>query len=246
MRTPIGSSSLWNRSPGLEHRGRLVLDRAVFRHQDRAPGVSSRSPSRSAQTYNLTGDGEPERVGAIRVSSNLLPMLGARAGLGRLFTTDEDAARPDGHGRAELRHVGAPLRIGDPGVVGRALTLNGQTFQIVGVLPASFSLPREVMPTLGVAEDGELLLPLPLAANAAAIRTREDYNIIGKLARGVTIAGGAGRDRRHHGAAAARFSGRISAERRSDVQRRAVARSGGGRRAPAGAGCSWAPWASSC
>ena len=32
--------------------------------------------------YNLTGKGEPERVGTIRVSSNLLPMLGMRAELG--------------------------------------------------------------------------------------------------------------------------------------------------------------------
>ena len=53
------------------------------------------------------------------------------------------------------------------------------------MLPEAFSLPREVMPTLGVAEDGEIFLPLPLAANAATIRTREDYNILGKLKPGV-------------------------------------------------------------
>src|SRR6476660_10619711 len=41
--------------------------------------------------YNLTGQGNPERVGAIRVSSNLLPMLGARPALGRLLMPEEDA-----------------------------------------------------------------------------------------------------------------------------------------------------------
>ena len=56
------------------------------------------------------------------------------------------------------------------------------------MLPASFSLPREVMPTLGGAEDAEILLPLPLAADAASARNREDYNIIGKLKPGVSRA----------------------------------------------------------
>src|SRR5215510_5780689 len=41
--------------------------------------------------YNLTGQGDPERVGAIRVSSNLLSMLGAHPALGRLLTPDEDS-----------------------------------------------------------------------------------------------------------------------------------------------------------
>src|SRR6267154_4776925 len=40
--------------------------------------------------YNLTGDGEPERVGVIRVSSNLLPMIGGKSLYGRLFTPEED------------------------------------------------------------------------------------------------------------------------------------------------------------
>ena len=76
---------------------------------------------------------------------------------------------------------------GDPHAVGRSVVLNGQPYQIVGVLPASFSLPREVMPTLGIAADAEVVLPLPLAANAAQIRSREDDNIVGKLKPGVTL-----------------------------------------------------------
>ena len=55
------------------------------------------------------------------------------------------------------------------------------------MLPESFDLPREVMPTLGVAEHAEILLPLPLGPDAPTIRGREDYNIIGKLKRGVAL-----------------------------------------------------------
>ena len=96
---------------------------------------------------------------------------------------------PGRSGTAILSHGTWARRYGsDRGVVGRSLTLNGQPYEIIGVLPEGFALPREVMPTLGVAEDGEIYLPLPLAANAATIRTREDYNILGKLKRGVSVA----------------------------------------------------------
>ena len=76
---------------------------------------------------------------------------------------------------------------GDPTVVGRPLVLNGLPYQIVGVLDAGFDLPREVMPTLGVAEHAELLINLPLAPNAANVRTREDYNILAKRRAGVSL-----------------------------------------------------------
>jgi hypothetical protein len=52
-------------------------------------------------------------------------------------------------------------------------------------MPRSFSLQREVMPTLDGAEQAEILLPLPMPANAAQNRDHEDYNIIGKLKPGV-------------------------------------------------------------
>jgi predicted permease len=73
-------------------------------------------------------------------------------------------------------------------VVGRTLTLNGLPYRVIGVLPASFDLPREVMPTLYGAEHAEILIPLPLGPKAAEIRTAEDYNIIGRLKSGVTVA----------------------------------------------------------
>ncbi len=126
-------------------------------------------------------------MGTIRVSSNLLPMLGVRPLLGDLFGPDDD--RPGKTGKA-LLGFGTWMRRygGDRNVIGRALTLNGQPYEVVGVLPASFSLPREVMPTLGVVDDAEVVLPLPLAANAAEVRNREDYNIIATLKPGATVA----------------------------------------------------------
>jgi putative ABC transport system permease protein len=176
---------LWNRSPGLN------ITQDWF---STAQYFDIRSSSKSFEDVaiaiggveNLTGDGgEPERIGAIHVSSNLLPLLGGRAEHGRLFTAQEDI--PGGAGIAVLGHGTWLRRYGaDPKVVGKSLTLNGKTYQIVGVLPQSFSLPREVMPTLDGAEDAEVLLPLPMAADAASIRGHEDYNIVARLKPGVT------------------------------------------------------------
>jgi predicted permease len=176
---------LWNRSPGLGITEDWFSTAQYFDIKNGHQGFEDVAIAIGAN-FNLSGDGDPERVGTIRVSSNLLPMLGARAELGRLFEPDSD--RPGVAGTAVLGH-GTWLRRygGDPGVIGRTLLLNGQPYQVIGVLPASFSIPREVMPTLGKAENSEILLPLPLAAEAARIRNREDYNLIGKLKRGVTL-----------------------------------------------------------
>ena len=129
---------------------------------------------------NLTGPFEPERVGVLRVSSNLLPMLGAKAALGGLFVPGEDGPGRTGTGgpthRTWKRRYG-----GDPAVIGRVLTLNGAPSEVVGGLPEGFSLPREVLPTLGTAEDGEMFLPLPLPKEAMTNRGQEDYNVIAKL-----------------------------------------------------------------
>src|SRR5262249_46624713 len=57
-----------------------------------------------------------------------------------------------------------------------------------GVLGSDFDLPREVVPTLGGAEHAEVVLPLPLDAAAARARNREDYNVVARLAPGVSVA----------------------------------------------------------
>jgi predicted permease len=175
---------LWNRSPGLNITQDWFSTAQYFDVKNSSKTFEDVAIAIGG-VENLTGDGEPERIGAIHVSSNLLPMLGGHAEHGRLFTAQDDV--PGGAGAAILGH-GTWLRRygGDPKVIGRSLNINGQAYQIVGVLPQSFTLPREVMPTLNGAEDAEVLLPLPLAADAASNRGHEDYNIVAKLKPGVT------------------------------------------------------------
>ena len=178
---------LWNRSPGLNIAEDWFSTAQYFDIATRHRGFDTLAIALGAN-YNLTGPGtEPERVGAIRVSSNLLTMLGARPALGRLLIPDDDV--PGRAPMAILSHGLWARRYGrDAAIVGQSITLNGTNYRVEGVLPETFSLPREVLPTLGVAEDGQIFLPLPLAADAARIRTREDYNIIGTLKPGVSVA----------------------------------------------------------
>jgi predicted permease len=177
---------LWNRSPGLNITQDWFSTAQYFDIKAGNRGFEQVAIAIGGN-YNLTGQGEPERVGTLRVSSNLLPMLGQAAALGRTFQQDEDSpGRPAtavlGYGMW-LRHFGA-----DPKMIGKSVTLNGIPYQVVGVMPRTFSLPREVLPTLGGAEQADILLPLPMPPGAAENRDHEDYNIMGKLKPGVTIA----------------------------------------------------------
>ena len=103
----------------------------------------------------VNGGAEPARVFAARVESALLPMLGIRPALGRLFTEADGIAGSqfvtilsDGLWR---RNFGA-----DPQVVGRSLTVNGLPHLVVGVLPPEFSIDYMT------AEPVEIYLPYPM------------------------------------------------------------------------------------
>ena len=76
-----------------------------------------------AERVNLTGGGDPERVGAVRVSRNFLATLGVRPVHGRDFADGDGSAGRViliGHGLWQRRYGGAPE------VLGRAISLNGE------------------------------------------------------------------------------------------------------------------------
>src|SRR5499427_4720143 len=176
---------LWNRSPGLSITQDWFSTAQYFDIKNGHQGFEQVAIAIRGN-YNLTGEGEPERVGVTRGSSNLLPMLGVSAERGRLFVPDEDS--PGAAATAVLTDGMWARRYGrDPKVIGKSITINGQPYEVVGVLPQRFALPREVLPLLDGTEQADIFLPLPLAPNAAQIRTNEDYNIVGKLKPGVSV-----------------------------------------------------------
>ena len=87
--------------------------------------------------FNLTGEGEPERLQGRRVSANFFDTLGALPELGRGFLAEEDS--PGRNRVVVLSHGLWRRRFGaDQNIVGRALRLNGQNFTVIGVMPAAF------------------------------------------------------------------------------------------------------------
>jgi predicted permease len=177
---------LWNRSPGLGIAQDWFSTAQFLDVRAAAPSLEEAAIVYGANE-TISGDGEPERISTIRASSHLLAMFGAQPILGRLFTAEEDSQTPAataiiGYG-TWVRRYGQ-----DPNVVGRKLEMNGRLFQIVGVLPESFSLPHEVVPTLGNAPAADLVIPLPLQPGATQARNREDFNIVGRLKPGRTAA----------------------------------------------------------
>lgn len=90
---------------------------------------------------NLTGSGEPQRLTGARVSPSLFPMLGARTQLGRTFLEEEDQP-----GRDNVVLLTDKLWrsrfAGDRNIVGRKILLDGQPYEVVGVLSPSFHFPR--------------------------------------------------------------------------------------------------------
>jgi putative ABC transport system permease protein len=127
-------------------------------------------------TAVLTGGGEPERLTAGNVSSDLFATLGVAPSLGRAFTPEEDTA-----GGAQVAILSDSLwrrRFdGDPQVIGRAITLDGKSRTVVGIMAPGFRFP----------EESDLWLPLGLnVAQEFSGQSRTSLSVIGRLRPGVT------------------------------------------------------------
>jgi putative ABC transport system permease protein len=181
------------------HAERLV-DIKLMRAEDRHPGMvgGGTAPLAAYKTWRtatrafddmatytgddavLTGMGAAERVMAWHVSSNFLPLLGARLQLGRGFAADED--RPGSAAVAILSHSFWIARFGgDSAVLGRTITLDTNTYTIVGVMSSHFQYPANaaVWSNLGSVLSGR-----------TGVRRAHEWGfwVVGRLRPGVTVA----------------------------------------------------------
>jgi len=104
---------------------------------------------------NLTGQGEAERLQGVRMSANAMQMLGIEAAAGRTLAPDDDDPR---NARVVMLSYGLWQRRfgGTSEAIGKALTLNGDSYTIVGVLPPRFVIPNaeiEMMVPLRMDQD---------------------------------------------------------------------------------------------
>jgi predicted permease len=138
------------------------------------------------RSMTLTGRDQPERVSVVRTSSTLLHMLGAKPMLGRLLLPEED--RP---GKPPVAILTYPfwrrLFSSNPRIVGSGITLNGERFTVAGVLKPDFYLNSEVMPAEVPMGNLDVVLPLPLGADAEQKRGDENYNVMVRLKRAISL-----------------------------------------------------------
>ncbi|HEY9284929.1 MAG TPA: ABC transporter permease [Pyrinomonadaceae bacterium] len=128
-------------------------------------------------TFSLAAGGQPEQVDGIRVTTDLISLLGGKPLHGRNFLTEE--GQPGRHRVVMLGHGLWSRRFNsDPGVVTQAVTINGFTYTVVGVMPPDFYFPDR---------DTELWVPLPIgSANTTADRTSRYLIAVARLKQGVT------------------------------------------------------------
>src|SRR5262249_49080500 len=114
---------------------------------------------RQNESFNFTGAGEPERLQGRLVSAEFLSTLGIKPLVGRDFRAEEDRA---GATPAVILSYGLWQRRfgGDPGVIGKQLTLNNQSFTVVGVTPSNFQF----------GEEADVTVPFGLSAERFRVR----------------------------------------------------------------------------
>lgn len=119
----------------------------------------------------LSGQGDPESLNATRVNAAFFSVLGVDPVLGRTFQNGED--NQGGPKVTVLTYALWQRRFGaDPNIVGRALTLNGQSYTVIGVLPASFQFALR---------PADLFLPYQPTQNQLTRRFMHGTNLIGRL-----------------------------------------------------------------
>lgn len=127
--------------------------------------------------YALTGAGTPEQIEGSPVTANLFPLLGVSPILGRNFLPQED--QPGGAQVVLISYGLWERRFGgDRSVVGHEIWLNGQKYQIVGVMPRGITFP----------DQSQLWVPLALSPSDWAVRDSHYLRVFVRLKPRVSIA----------------------------------------------------------
>jgi len=128
------------------------------------------------QGFNLTGEGEPQRLEARYATSGFFPMLGIQPVAGRAFHTEED--KPGAAPVVMLSHRLWQSRFGsDPSVIGRTLMLDGKGYTLIGVLPNAFRM----------APTTDIWMPAGQYGDDLTSHLHHEFNVLARLKPGVSI-----------------------------------------------------------
>lgn len=141
----------------------------------------------SAESLTMTGAGDPERISCARVSGNFFRLMGVDPIAGRVINDDDD--RP---GAAKVVVVSYGLwqtRFGsDEELVGKSLTLDGNSYTVIGIALKGFQFPRHKEMPAHVSDSPQTDLWVPIAFTDEQIERRGDHNlsVIARMKPGIT------------------------------------------------------------
>ncbi len=128
---------------------------------------------------NMTGGDRPERVWALRLTASMFPLLGVNPMMGRAFSEAEETS---GRDQVVVISYGTWQRRfgGDGNIIGRQISLDGASYQVIGVMPPSFRFAPFW------ATKAELWVPLSLGQRATE-RSGNSLRIFGRMKEGATL-----------------------------------------------------------
>src|SRR5215204_4650440 len=134
--------------------------------------------------FIMTGRGEPARLQGAVVTSDVFPLLGVAPVLGRTFLPDDDKPSETGRVAVLSQSLFQKRFNGDPSILDQAITLNGLTYTVVGVMPAGFEFPIQNDPIelwTTIAGDASGKTPVTNQRGAHFLQ------VVGRLKPGVTL-----------------------------------------------------------
>lgn len=167
---------LWMDNPGTQLADDVTSPPMFLHWRKSGTALAHAAIYQTTTAFNLTGDGEPERLSGTIAGDQFLETLGVTPLLGRNFSAAEQTPGNDqvillGYQFWQRRFAG------DTAILGRQITVNGRPRTVIGVMPPSFFFY----------EKDDLLIPLALPPEAATATRNYSFPAIARLRPGVSI-----------------------------------------------------------
>jgi predicted permease len=173
---PEQLTGVWYRAPGINIPNLTMAPSFYFIDREQSTTFEDIGVY-TGDSFNVTGSGEPEHVLGLDVTDGTLPLLGVTPAAGRLFTRRDDS--PAGAPTVLLSYAYWQKKFGGAtSVVGTSITLDGQTREIIGVLPKGFHFLDQ--------EDAAIIAPFQWDRSKTKLGNFS-YHALARLKPGVTI-----------------------------------------------------------
>lgn len=178
LKDPERLMMVWHVPPAKSFPGmtRFSVSPANFLDWQKQNHVFDKMAALQRLNFNLTGRAQPESVSVGPVTGDFFSVMQADPVLGRVFSQDEDQP---GHNKVMIlsspfwqSHFGS-----DPNALGQKLTLNGEIYTVIGVMPPSFDFPPKA----------QLWVPIGWTDKERAVRGDHNYVVVARLKQGVSL-----------------------------------------------------------